>query len=88
MKRPWKQRKNVKNDAQQKGVLLFNTVREGIQAEHILLNNGYSVRKVGPPPQYRKGCEIAVEIDLSSKDEIVHILNQAHIEPQGIIPLP
>ena len=70
-----------------KAVILFRNVKEGILAEKVLLKNGYSVRKVAPPPEYRKGCEISVEIDMVKKDEITKILAKRGIENQGIIPL-
>lgn len=70
-----------------KAVLLFRNVKEGILAEKLLLKNGYSVRKVAPPPEYRKGCEISVEIDLVKKEEITKILAKRGIENQGIVPL-
>jgi len=70
-----------------KGIVLLKTVREGILAEKALLKRGYLVKKVAPPPIYRKGCEIAVEIELSKKDEIAKILAEYKIENQGIIPL-
>lgn len=70
-----------------KAVVLLKTVREGILAEKALLKRGYLVKKVAPPPDYRKGCEIAVEIELTKKDEIEKILVEYKIENQGIIPL-
>ena len=70
-----------------KAVVLLKTVREGILAEKALVKNGYAARKVAPPPEYRKGCEIAVEVDLIKKEEIVKILGERGIESQGFIPL-
>jgi len=70
-----------------KAVVLLRTVREGILAEKALLKNGFTVRKVAPPPEFRKGCEISVEIDLNRKEAIEIILVQYKIEHQGIIPL-
>lgn len=76
-----------KNSRNGKAVVLLQTVREGILAEKALVKNGYAARKVAPPPEYRKGCEVAVEIDLVKKDEIVEILVEYGIENQGIVPL-
>lgn len=70
-----------------KAVVLLTTVRKGILAEKALRKKGYAVRKVAPPPEYRKGCEIAVEIDLIKKEEIVKILIEYGIENEGIVPL-
>ena len=76
-----------KKSKEGKAVVLLKTVREGILAEKALLKKGYAVRKVAPPPEYRKGCEVAVEIDLIKKEEIAIILGEYGIENQGVVPL-
>ena len=70
-----------------KAIVLLKTVREGILAEKAIMKKGFSVRKVAPPVEYRKGCEIAVEIDFDKKKEIEEILSEYGIETQGIIKL-
>ncbi len=70
-----------------KAVVLLKTVREGILAEKAIMKKGYNVRKVAPPVEYRKGCEIAVEIDFDKKKEIEEILKEYRIEIQGIIQI-
>jgi hypothetical protein len=70
-----------------KAVVLLKTVREGILAEKAIMKQGYAVRKVSPPVEYRKGCEIAVEIDFDKKKEIEKILKKYGIERQGIIQI-
>ena len=70
-----------------KAVVLLKTVREGILAEKAIMKKGYNVRKVAPPIEYRKGCEIAVEIDFDKKQEIEEILRKYGIESQGIVEL-
>jgi hypothetical protein len=70
-----------------KAIVLLKTVREGILSEKAIKKNGYNVRKVAPPVKYRKGCEIAVEIDIDKKEEIKEILKKYGIENQGIIEL-
>jgi hypothetical protein len=70
-----------------KAVVLLKTVREGILAEKAIKKQGYAVRKVSPPVEYRKGCEIAVEIDFDKKKEIEEILKKYGIERQGIIQI-
>ena len=70
-----------------KAVVLLKTVREGILAEKVIMKEGYTVRKVAPPIDYRKGCEIAVEIDIDKKNEIEKILKEYGLESQGIVKL-
>ena len=85
----YKKRKSgkQKESKEEKAIVLLKTVREGILAEKALLKKGYNVRKVAPPPDYRKGCEVAVEIDLGKKDEIEKILVEYGIENQGVVPI-
>lgn len=82
-------RKKGKENYSKKGkaVLLMKTVREGILAEKVLLKNGFIARKVVPPPEFRKGCEISVEIDLVNKNEILTLLSEYDIESQGLVEL-
>jgi hypothetical protein len=70
-----------------KAVVLLKTVREGILAEKAIKKQGYAVRKVAPPVEYRKGCEIAVEIDFDKKKEIEEILIEYGIESQEIVQI-
>jgi len=80
-------RKKQKQSQIGKAVVLLKTVREGILAEKAIMKKGYNVKKVAPPVEYRKGCEIAVEIDIDKKKEIEEILREYGIESQGIIKL-
>ena len=76
-----------KHNQKDRAVLLLRTVREGILAEKAIKKEGYYARKVAPPVKYRKGCEIAVEIDINNKTEIEKILKKYNVENQGIIKL-
>lgn len=73
-------------EIEKKAVILLKTVREGILTEKALLKKGFYAKKIAPPPQFRKGCEIAVEIKLCDKEEIVKTLKLYNIEHQGIVP--
>ena len=83
----YKKTRKQKESKAGKCVILLKTVREGILAEKALIKNGYYAKKVAPPSKYRKGCEIAVEIDIIKKEEIVKTLRKYGIEDQGIVPL-
>ena len=43
---------------------MFDKVEEAIGAERILKGENYPVKLVAPPPTLRKGCDLAVEINL------------------------
>jgi hypothetical protein len=70
-----------------KAVILLKTVREGILTEKALIKKGFYTKKIAPPPKFRKGCEIAVEINLCDKEEVLKALKEYNIEHQGIVPL-
>ena len=84
---PLIKRKTQQESQIEKAVVLLNTVREGILAEKAIRKQGYIVKKVAPPVEYRKGCEIAVEIDFNNKEEIEKILKEYGLESQGIIKI-
>ncbi len=85
----FKKNKVSKNDnsLNRQGIILFQEVNEALRAEKILKNRNYEIRLVAPPPDFRIGCDLAIEIDLIKKLEIERILkenNQSFIE---ILPL-
>ena len=49
------------------GLVLFQSVEEAIAAEKVLRANNYDVKLVAPQPQLRKGCDLAVEINIVEK---------------------
>jgi hypothetical protein len=71
----------------EKAVILLRTVRQGILTEKALKKEGYSAKKVAPPSDYRKGCEIAVEINLEDKEYIEKTLIKYKIKYEEIVPM-
>lgn len=71
----------------EKAVILLRTVRQGILTEKALKKEGYSAKKVAPPSDYRKGCEIAVEINLEDKEDIEKTLIKYKIKYEEIVPM-
>ena len=46
------------------GLVLFADVQAALKAEKALKNAGYKIKLLAPPPQLRKGCDLAVGINL------------------------
>ena len=46
------------------GIIIFQDVSHTIRAEKIVKGAGYQVRLIAPPPQFRMGCDLALEINL------------------------
>ncbi len=69
------------------GLVLFDGVQDAMQAEKVLKKAEYAVRLVAPPPELRKGCDLAVEINLVEQPGIERILNQNDVTYVGVRPL-
>lgn len=68
-------------------VVTFPDVPTAIRAEKILKAAGYDTRLVAPPPKFRLGCDLGLEILLCHQEEIVRLLNERGVEYSRIIPL-
>ena len=65
------------------GLVLFMEVQDAMQAEKVLKNAGYTAKLVAPPPELRKGCDLAVEINLVEKPGIERLFNQKNVRAWG-----
>ena len=66
------------------GLVLFLDVHDAMQAENVLKSTGYTVRLIAPPPELRKGCDLAVEINLVEQPGIQRLLDQKGVAYTGI----
>lgn len=69
------------------GLVLFHAVDEAIAAEKILKAENYDVKLVAPPPQFRKGCDLALEINIAEKPGIEKALQSKGANFAEILPL-
>lgn len=69
------------------GLILFMNVRDAIRAEKVLKDAKYAARLVAPPAELRKGCDLAVEINLVEQLGIKRLLNQKDVAYVSIDPL-
>jgi hypothetical protein len=69
------------------GLILFHNVEEAIKAEKILKAGDYETKLVAPPPKLRKGCDLALEINLVEKAGIERLLQEKDLEFVGILPV-
>ena len=58
-----------------------------MKAEKVLKNADYNVRLVAPPPDLRKGCDLAVEINLVEQPGIERTLREKNTDFVEITPL-
>jgi hypothetical protein len=69
------------------GVVLFTEVPDAMRAEKVLKGGGYAVRLVAPPPALRKGCDLAVEINLVEQPGIERLLSEKDVAYISVDPL-
>lgn len=69
------------------GIILFQAVQDAMQAEKTLKAEHYPVRLVAPPPELRKGCDLAVEINLVEQPGIERLLKQNDIDYTEVRPV-
>ncbi len=69
------------------GLVLFQEVSQAMAAEKILKAAGYTVRLVAPPAELRKGCDLAVEINLVEQPGIERLLKEKDLAYVSIDPI-
>lgn len=57
-------------------LVLFGEVRQAMYAEKVLKAAGHAVRLVAPPFELRKGCDLAVEVNLTEQPTIERLLRE------------
>jgi len=76
-----------KKDNVEDGLILFNSVEEALSGERVLKAAGYEAKLVAPPPELRRGCDLAVEINLVEKTGIERCLKEKEAHYLDILPV-
>ena len=71
----------------ERGILVFQSTSEVIEAEKVLKNSGRPVRVMGPPPEIRTGCDLVIEFPLIEELNIIRELLEKNIKPISIVPV-
>ena len=69
------------------GLVLFEEVQQAMAAEKVLKSAGYAVKLVAPPPQLRKGCDLALEINLVEQPGVERALQAKDTPYMKIAPI-
>jgi len=69
------------------GLVLFMDVQDAMRAERVLKKADYAVKLVAPPPELRKGCDLAVEINLVEQPGIERLLREKDTPYVSVAPL-
>jgi hypothetical protein len=68
-----------------KGILLYGSVQEVILVNKMLHDQGFQVRLVAPPPEFRVGCDLAVEFHLLEQEAVETALKHVESVPLRIV---
>ncbi|MEM3403789.1 MAG: DUF3343 domain-containing protein [Nitrososphaeria archaeon] len=63
----------------EKGLIIFEHTKDAFRAETVLKKNGFKIKTVIPPKELVRGCDIAIEIDLSERVVIERVLEKFEI---------
>lgn len=69
------------------GLVLFMDVQDAVKAEKVLKKTGYAVKLVAPPPELRRGCDLAVEVNLVEQPGIERALKEKGASYVSVVPL-
>jgi hypothetical protein len=74
--------------AQEKALIVFDYIGHAMRGKYVLEKTGLSMREVAPPPEYRTGCDLALEIDGDKVDIAEDILDKNDIMFMDILFMP
>jgi hypothetical protein len=69
------------------GILIFENTSEVIHAERVLKSAQWNIQVVGPPPEIRIGCDLAIEFPLIEELNILRILQEEGLAPLQVVPV-
>ncbi len=76
-----------KNGFEGGGLVLFESVEEAMSGERALKAEGVENRLVAPPPELRRGCDLALEINLVEKPAVERLLRSRKVHFVDILPM-
>jgi len=69
------------------GLVLFEDVQDAMAAEKVLRKADYAVKLVAPPPELRKGCDLALEVNLVEQPGVERALKEEDAAYVSVVPL-
>jgi hypothetical protein len=69
------------------GLVLFMDVHDAMSAEKVLKAADYAIKLVAPPPELRRGCDLALEINLVEQPGIERLLKEKEAGYVSVLPL-
>jgi len=78
----------AKETEKEKALIVFDYIYYAMRAKHFLEQAEYGSKEVAPPPEYRTGCDLALEINAEDVDLVERILEKNDILFMDILFLP
>ncbi len=69
------------------GLILFMDVHDAMRAEKLLKAADYAIKLVAPPPELRRGCDLALEINLVEQPGIERLLTEKEAGYVSVLPI-
>jgi hypothetical protein len=66
--------------------VLFSDVQDAMKAENVLKKAAYAVKLVAPPPELRRGCDLALEVNLVEQPGIEKALKERDAAYVAVVP--
>jgi hypothetical protein len=74
--------------AKEKALVVFEYIGHAMRGKYVLEQTGLKMREVAPPPEYRTGCDLALEIDTEDVDAAERVLEKNDILFTDILFMP
>jgi hypothetical protein len=69
------------------GLVLFEDVQDAMRGEKVLSKADHGCRLVAPPPELRRGCDLALEINLVEQPAVERALKDEDASYVSVVPL-
>ena len=73
---------------EEKALIVFDYISHAMRGKHVLEQAGLKMREVAPPPEYRTGCDLALEINAEDVDTAEDKLDKNDILFMDILFMP
>lgn len=74
--------------SEEKALIVFDYIYHAMRAKHVLDKAGFKIREVAPPPEYRTGCDLAIEINAEDIDAAESLLEKERVLILDILLVP
>jgi hypothetical protein len=73
---------------EEKALIVFDYIYHALRGKHVLEEAGLKIKEVAPPPEYRTGCDLAIELGATEVDTAERILDEKNVLILDILFMP